>query len=101
MHALHVALQEGFAHDEVAVSIDGAQLYHEDDISTRQQFGLAQSFDAQVTAGTHALEIRLPRRSVLRRVQSLTVSRDTWLGISLRSDGRFDIRVSATPFGYL
>jgi len=101
MHALHIALQEGFAHDEVAVSLDGAQLYHADDISTRQLLGLAGTFDAQVLPGQHAIEVRLPRRRTLRRIQSLSVSGDTWLGISLRPDGVFDIRVSVIPFGYL
>jgi hypothetical protein len=101
MHALHVALQEGFSHDEVAVSLDGEQLYHGDDISTRQQIGIAGSFDAQVNPGTHAIEVRLPRRGALRRIRSLSVRSDTWLGIALRADGICDIRISVTPFGYL
>ena len=101
MHALHVALQEGFSHDDVAVSLDGAQVYRGQDISTRQQIGLAASFDVNADAGSHAIEVRLPRRNDLSRLQSVSVSSDTWLGISLRPNGQFDIRVSATPFGYL
>jgi hypothetical protein len=101
MHALHIALQEGFAHDEVAVSVDGAEVYHGDDISTRRQIGLADAFDMNIDAGAHAVEVRLPKRDALRRVQSVRVEGDTWLGISLKSDGRFDIRVAAAPFGYL
>jgi hypothetical protein len=101
VHALHVALQEGFTHDEVAVSLDGAQVYRATDISTRQQVGLAASFDVHAEAGSHAIEVRLPRRNDLSRLQPVSVSGDTWLGISLRPNGQFDIRVSETPFGYM
>ena len=99
MHALHVALQEGFSHDEVAVSLDGEQVYRAKDISTRHQVGLAASFDVNAEAGSHAIEVRLPRRSDLSRLQPVSVSGDTWLGISLQSHGKFDIRVSEAPFG--
>jgi hypothetical protein len=99
MHALHVALQEGFAHDEVAVSLDGEQVYRATDISTRQQVGLAASFAVNAEAGSHAIEVRLPRRNDLSRLQPVSVSGDTWLGISLQPNGKFDIRVSAEPFG--
>jgi hypothetical protein len=101
MHALHIALQEGFAHDDIAVSLDGAQVYRGQDISTRQQIGLAAAFDVNADVGSHSIEVRLPRRNDLSHLQALSVSGDTWLGISLRPTGQFDIRVSASPFGYL
>ncbi len=101
MHALHVALQEGFAHDEIAVSLDGAQVYRADDISTRQQIGLAASFAVNANAGSHSIEVRLPRRNDISRTQAVSVNSDTWLGVSLLPNGQFDIRISATPFGYL
>jgi hypothetical protein len=101
MHALHVALQEGFAHEEIIVSLDGAPVYHERDVSTRQQIGFAASFDAQIKSGPHEIEVMLPRRGVVRREQHIDVTADTWLGISLLPDGNFDVRVADTPFGYL
>jgi hypothetical protein len=101
MHAVHVALQEGFAHDDIAVTIDGAQIYRATDVSTRQQIGLAASFDVGARPGMHSLEVKILNRSALQRVQPLSVSGETWLGISLKPDNRLDIRVSSTPFGYL
>jgi len=101
MHALHIALQEGFVHDEIVVSLDGAQVCHHRDLSTRPQIGLAASCDADVGVGAHAMEVSMPARGALRRIQPLDIAGDTWVGVSVRPDGQFDIRVSATPFGYL
>ena len=101
MHALHIALQEGFSRDEIIVSLDGAPVYHERDVSTRQQIGLAASFDAQIKPGPHDVEVLLPQRGVTRREKHLDVSADTWLGISLLPDGKVDVHVADTPFGYL
>lgn len=99
MHSLHVALQEGFAHDAIDVTLDGAKVFTANDISTRQQIGLAASFDVATKPGSHSVEVRLPRAN-LSGLQKISVSSDTWLGVSLRN-GQLDIRVSAQPFGYM
>ena len=101
MHALHIALQEGFVHDAVVVNIDGAQAFEGDDVSTRTQIGLAAVFDVAAASGAHSIEVALPNRGTLSHVHSFVVDGDTWLGVSLTHDRQFDIRVSHAPFGYL
>lgn len=100
MHALHIALQDGFAHDVVIVSLDGVQLLRKGDLSTREQIGLAAFVDTLVVAGTHSLQIELPKRGGVRCQHSFVVTADTWLGISLRPNGECAVRESTRPFGY-
>jgi hypothetical protein len=99
MQALHIALQEGFSHDEVLVRLDNASVYHGHDIATRQQIGLAASFDSQAEMGTHALEVSVPTRGLFYS-HILDVSGEMWVGISVASN-RVQAHVSATPFGYV
>jgi hypothetical protein len=101
MHALHIALQEGFVHDAVIVNIDGAQAFAEDDVSTRPQVGVAAAFDVSTASGAHFIEVALPNRRALSHVHSFVVDSDTWLAVSLKHDRQFDIRVSHLPFDQL
>lgn len=100
MPNLHVALQEGFAHDPVAVSIAGVEVFRHADLSTRQQIGLAASFSASVAPGAVTLDVHLPKRAAAEQRFNVAVTTESWLGISLRPDGNVQLRVSATPFGY-
>jgi hypothetical protein len=100
MHALHIALQEGFAHDDIVVSVDDGTVYRAEGVSTRPQIGLAASIDTQVGTGVHAVEVQVPNRKGLSHLQTLSIDSDLWLGISIRG-GELSFKSSPTPFGYL
>lgn len=101
MPKLHIALQEGFAHDPVSVSVAGVPVYRHADLSTRQQIGLAASFSTDVTGGDVALDIHVPGRPRRDHRFSIAVPADVWLGISIRPDGELVWRTSDAPFGYV
>lgn len=101
MPTLHVALEEGFDHDEVRILVDGVEVYRKQDVSTRLQIGLADSFDVDVGSGPAVgIDVALPAR---QREQHLTVAVQApmFLGISLDGSGQVQHRLSSTPFGYV
>jgi hypothetical protein len=105
MSTLHIALQEGFTHDDVRIDVAGAQVYSRQDVSTRLQLGLADSFDAPVDRA-HAdddrviVHVALPTRHVEEEFV-VPLGEATYVGISVNRDGGIRHRVSATPFGYV
>ena len=101
MHALHIALQEGFAHDAVVVSIDGEPVYRAENISTRRPPGLAAFFYVTIVKGSHAVEVRTRKRGLPRYLQTLDIDAETWLGVSMRRDGQLDVHVATKPFNYM
>jgi hypothetical protein len=101
MPQLHIALQEGFAHDEVIVRVAGREVYRNADLSTRLQIGYADACNAAVAVGEVAVGVTLPRRRAAEQTLTVSVVDDTYLGISIAADGTLRVRVSATPFGYV
>ncbi len=98
MSRLHVALQDGFAHDPVCVCIGGAEVYRETDVHSPRFTGVAARFDADVTDGTVRLDVVLPKRSPERQSFELFVSEESWLAICLDEDGQLRHWLSLTPF---
>jgi hypothetical protein len=95
---LHVALQEGFAHDEVRIAVDGREVFHERDVSTRLQIGLAAKADVEAERGRHELTVSV--RGIASTF-AVEMGDAVHVGISLdRSGTRIEHRVSGTPFGY-
>lgn len=105
MSTLHIALQEGFTHDDVRIDVDGAQVYSRQDVSTRQQLGLADSFDTQVDDVTQAdscvtVRIALATRHTQEEFV-VPLNEANYIGISVDRHGGIQRRMSATPFGYV
>lgn len=100
MSTLHIALQEGFTHDDVRIDVDGAQVYSRQDVSTRQQLGLADSFDTQVDVNEVTVRIALATRHTQEEFV-VPLNEANYLGISVDRHGGIQRRISATPFGYL
>jgi hypothetical protein len=98
MSRLHVALQDGFAHDPVCVCIDGAEVYSEADVHSPCFTGIAARFDADVDDGTVRLDVKLPKRSPTTQSVELFVSEESWLAICLDEDGQLRHWMSLTPF---
>jgi hypothetical protein len=99
MSRLHVALQDGFAHEPVRVSIEGVEVYHVADVHTIPHTGLADRFDADVADGDVTLDVVLPNRSPVNQRVSLHVTEESWLAISLDPSGTVQHWMSLTPLG--
>lgn len=105
MSTLHIALQEGFTHDDVRIDVGGTQVYSKQDISTRQQLGLADSFDTQIDDATqvdNSVTVRVALAT--RHVQEefvVPLNEASYVGISVDRKGGIQRRMSATPFGYV
>lgn len=100
MPLFHTALQEGFAGDEVVLRIGGREVFHQPNVKTRTQIGLAASHESQVPAGPLSVEVSLPRRN-LQLTLPLQIAKDTFLGVSVSPDGKLQHVVAHEPFGYV
>ncbi len=97
---LHIALQEGFHHDEVRVSVDAREALANADLTTRRQTGYAGSVDVDVTHSPVVVEVVLSKRG-LAQSKSVSVDRPTYVGVSLTTEGGLAWKTSHEPFGYL
>jgi hypothetical protein len=100
MPSLHIALQEGFSNDDVALRVAGREVFRQSKVNTRTQIGLAARHDANVPIGPLSVEISIPTRQLDLAVP-LQIRQDTYLGISVTPEGQIRHIVSHEPFGYL
>lgn len=98
MVTLAIDLQDGFEDDRVLVRVNGEEVFHKEQISTKLLLGLADSFETEVEKGPVSLEIRVETRDIVETVP-LDVSADIYLGVSI-VNGMLDYTVSDKPFGY-
>jgi hypothetical protein len=98
MPLLHIALQEGFAGQPVAITVDGREIYRKDQVRTRTQIGLADSVETTHAPGPATIEVRAGNAST---TITPTLSADLYVGVSLDRDGRLVHRSSPQRFGYM
>lgn len=99
MASLHIALEEGFEGDLVVVRVNGRDVYDKQDVKTRLQIGLADSFNTSVERGKAQVEIAVPTRKLTEKL-SVDVDDRIFVGASLQGDA-IRCRVSKEPFGYV
>jgi hypothetical protein len=97
---LHIALQEGFHHDDVRVLVDAREALVSADLTTRRQTGYAAAVEVDVTHTPVVVEVVLGKRGVAQTT-SVPVDRPTYLGVSLTTEGTLAWKTSYEPFGYL
>lgn len=98
MATIHIDLQDGFADDNVVIRLDGQEVYRGERLTTKMLYGLTDSTEAEVEAGTVELEISLEGRD-LSYTLLLEVEEDVWVGFSVEG-GELRPIVSEEPFGY-
>jgi hypothetical protein len=98
MPLLHVALQEGFGGEPVAVSVNDRELFRKDDVRTRTQIGRADSFELTVPAGD--ARIGVTARGTTTQIP-VSLSADLYVGVSLTPEGTIVHKQSTEPFGYV
>jgi hypothetical protein len=98
MSRLHVALQDGFAHDPVRVCIGGEEVYSGTDVHSPRYTGIADQFETDVADGIVRLDVVLPNRTPPSQAVELFVSEEAWVAICLDEDGQLRHWMSLTPF---
>ncbi len=97
---LHIALQEGFHHDDVRVSVDAREALANGDLTTRRQTGYAASVEIEVMRSPVVVEVVLTKRGVTQS-KSVSVDGPTYVGLSLTTEGSLVWKIAHGPFGYL
>lgn len=100
MVEIPVDLQDGFKDDTVVISVEGRELLRDEAVSTRFQIGRAKSGKLQVPEGRIVLTIEVPTRN-LRGTATVDTAKAQFVGISLTTQGKLQVRVQDQPFGYL
>lgn len=100
MSLLHIALQDGFADDEVIVKVNGEEVFNKSRVRTRFQIGLADSFEINVKEGAVNVEVKLPLKNLSKSI-TLKVSGSTYLGVSITTEGEINFHISNERFRYM
>ena len=95
---LVIDLQDGFADDTVAISVEGQEILNRDQVTTNYAIGRADSVQTDVAPGPIRVEIRIPTRHLTDQI-TLDLSTATYLGVSLAGD-KISVRISGEMFLY-
>jgi hypothetical protein len=99
MGLLHIALQEGFEDETVVIRAAGKEVFRKDNVRTKLQIGLADSFEVNVEESPVTIEIDLPAKNLTESIE-VQAPNTVHLGLSL-IEGQIRHRISSEPFGYV
>ena len=98
MTKLHIALNDGFAGDAVAISLDGREVYNKAGVQTDLRISHADAVDADAPETGATVEVRARGRSATAQVDP---GETPYLAVNIEPDGQLEIRRSAEPFPML
>jgi hypothetical protein len=98
MATVHIALQDGFQSDSVAIRVDGREVYNKDGVTTDLRISRADGFDVEAPDAGATVEVRARGISVATAVDP---RRAPYVAVDIGSDGRPRMRLSEEPFAYL
>jgi hypothetical protein len=98
MPELRIALHHGFDDDTVLITVDGAQVFRREGVSTDMRVSLAAQHVMTVDEGPVEVEVSLPAKG-LTASETLSVTGDLSLGVSIEGD-EIHFRQSSQRFGY-
>ena len=98
MSKLCVDFQEGFAHDEVHVRVNGQEQLKKTGVTTNRLLGIASSEEIEVPNGRITVDIQIPTKNLSKTIP-LEISGSDYLGVSIEN-GKIEHIASRTPFGY-
>ncbi len=99
MHPLHIALQDGFRQNSVAITVDGRTVYNKSGVTTDLRISRADAVDVELPQATARIGVAVGPGNI-------TATRDhdaqaaPYLAISLEG-GRLLFTTSREPFRYL
>ena len=97
---LHIYLLDGFADDTVTVLLESKEVFHQSNISTRVQIGLAESFEMIIDNPPVEVKIIISKRQ-LSKTMMLSGPWPVYLGVSVTQEGKIAHRISQKPFYFL
>jgi hypothetical protein len=100
MVEIPIDLQDGFKDDTVVILLDGREAFRDEAVSTRFQIGRAKSVKLQAPEGRTELTVEVPTRNA-RASATIDTAKPVFVGISLTTQGKLQVRVQEQPFGYL
>jgi hypothetical protein len=95
-----VDLQDGFKNDTVVISAQGHELLRDEAVTTRFQIGKAKSLQLAMPAGEVTLNVEVPTKDA-RTTVPIDTSKPVFVGVSLTTEGRLEVKVQERPFGYM
>jgi hypothetical protein len=95
-----VDLQDGFKDDTVVISAQGKELLRDEAVTTRFQIGKAKSLQLAMPAGEVTLNVEVPTKDA-RTTVPIDTSKPVFVGVSLTTEGRLEVKVQERPFGYM
>src|SRR5258708_31870330 len=98
MTKLHIALQDGFAGDTVAIRLNGQEVYRKDGVRTDLRISRADSFDVEAPDGLAKVEVDARHSSASAQIDP---ERTPNVAVDLDGDGRPPLNVSSGPFAHL
>ena len=98
MPKLHIALNDGFADDSVAISLDGREVYNKAGVKTDLRISRADGLDTEAPEVGATVEVRARGRSATATIDP---AETPYLAVNIDAEGRLEIRRSSEPFGYL
>jgi hypothetical protein len=81
--------------DDVVVRVQGEEVFHKKDVTTRPQIGYADSFEVRVEGGEVKIKVLLPLKNLSETIM-LQAPPTEYLGVSL-NEGRIDYRIKREP----
>lgn len=100
MAEITVDLQDGFKDDTVTVSASGREVMREEGVTTRFQIGMARSLQVAVPKGEVTLEVEVSTKNASATV-AIDTSKPVFVGVSLTTEGKLEIKVQERLFGYM
>jgi hypothetical protein len=100
MVEVSVDLQDGFKDDTVVISAQGHELLRDEAVTTRFQIGKAKSLQLAMPAGEVTLNVEVPTKDA-RTTVPIDTSKPVFVGVSLTTEGRLEVKVQERPFGYM
>jgi hypothetical protein len=93
---LNVHLWNSFENDQVAVFIDGVEIF-KDKITTNPSLGLAGTASSLRGSGAHIISIKV--NNFLVGKKTVVLNNELWVGVNYEA-GKFNFTLSELPFLY-
>jgi len=94
MPKLHIALNDGFAGDAVAISLDGREVYNKADVKTDLRISHADQVDAEAPDAGATVEVRARGLSASAQIDPAATP---YVTVNIGPGGQLEIRPSAEP----
>src|SRR3982751_6654979 len=84
MQTLHVALQDGFKNDSVAVTVNGKEVYRKSGVTTNLSVSLADQFEAPVEGHTVRVDVTVSSKGLSQSAE-VQVKETPYIAVSFNN----------------